>query len=344
MVSLSLVLILLLCGLVAVPVAKALRVGVRGYALGPQGRRIRWQLMAAALMLGLAVILREPTGLAHYLLPLVAALVVAGAAIINPHLDQAPDGRRQVDLAPRSPWKIIPVWAYALPGAGLVVMICATLFFGFTSAPNEQGQYRDLAAKLAYSSAGSTDFTQVDLGLITTRYPGWYVGIPVLIATVLVVASTIAALYRIIGQPLRGSDQVRASARRRRAAYSLIVLAQSCAGLMLSAGLMFINAGALTGNLATSMQWSRESGGVAHDFPVLVGLAVVEYGAGFIVMSLALVVLHSAWSLTRPARKLVGATGVEPAGITDGLSPGNVLEGAGQEPGRNPGMSHHVSD
>lgn len=286
-----------------VPAAFALRFLVGGNRLGPAARRVRRHLLAALIVMLGGFAITESTGIFAFISPLIAGLVVAIAAAISPQVSSAQkvSPRRQASLDERSPWRLIPRWSYVIPGLAAIILACAVTFFGFTSTTNDAGQHRLLDASLRVAPAGpDPEFTLIELhGQQADGYPGWYVGIPVLIGAAILSVITVIALYRITDLPLRGTEAERDIELRRRTSYSLILMAQTSGALLLSVSLMSIHAGALTGNLAQYFSWDRDLGGIAYSFPAFTGLAIIEYGAGVMGIALAITLLVTSWKVAR---------------------------------------------
>ncbi|GAB3156344.1 hypothetical protein GCM10027058_30270 [Microbacterium neimengense] len=154
-------------------------------------------------------------------------------AVIPPRAgDAGPDSPREASLTPRT-----PLSHTGRRGIGLLVFIVVAqslfvLFAGLTSSADERGRERTIAFDTAeYATAASP-------------YPGWFYGVPLLVATAMLVLSTFLALRRVSSTPALGERRladVDASWRRETAQIILLVALSAVllplGGVALQAGL-----------------------------------------------------------------------------------------------------------
>ncbi len=115
-------------------------------------------------------------------------------------------------LVRREPWSFAPRRAFAIPLASMAAFVLFLVATGITSSPDEQGRYRQISIATAdtASSAGP--------------YPGWFYGIPLIVATLVLAASAYLALRRIAGAPALPDPRMARLDRRWREISTRVVL------------------------------------------------------------------------------------------------------------------------
>ena len=142
-----------------------------------------------------------------------------------------PDAAREASLTPRTPLSFVPPMGASLLAATAIVQIVFLIFAGVTSSRDESGRYRVIAFQTADSASDSSP------------YAGWFYGVPLLVATGILVAATLLALWRMSSTPAlpqRELAEVDAGWRR---ATNRIVVTISIAALLLQLGGVAIPSG-----------------------------------------------------------------------------------------------------
>lgn len=131
----------------------------------------------------------------------VAPLLAASAGLLlytctPPKASGHEDAHRSASLVPRYPWTFAS-WRMAMMLALTVVLLIALLVFaGTTASDDDQGRW-----SRAFS------YTNGEISGLTSPYPGWYYGLPIIGATALLAAATVLALHRVASTPsLPGRD------------------------------------------------------------------------------------------------------------------------------------------
>lgn len=143
----------------------------------------------AVLVAGVLVGLALPGLLGQSLL--VAPLIAAAAGMLLygstppravPLRDDEP---RAAPLVPRSAVSVVPARWAAAAIAAVTALVALVLFCGVTASDDEQGRSRVIR------------FEAEDYASWASPYPGWFYGVPTLIALVALLVSTLIALQRI---------------------------------------------------------------------------------------------------------------------------------------------------
>lgn len=254
----------------------SLRTARRGF------RRRAVVALAAATVVGVAAVaindaLPGSYDLVFLLAP--ALMSLAGLAVIAavPRVHVSETGsQRSADLAPRHPWSFAPAWARLLPATAGGLLLATIVGFGLT-ATTEDGLSRALRIdSRAYSSTA-------------TPYPGWFYGLPVLLAAAVLAVVAAAALARVAASArptdptLRDADQV-----MRMLITRVIVKLTTGTFTVYLGGLMFLGGRAM---LSASGQWHDGSYARIEPWATIavalfsVGLIIVGIGAVLVVLA-----------------------------------------------------------
>jgi hypothetical protein len=177
-----------------------------------------------------------------------ALLVIA----ISPFPRRAPeDGVRRADLVPRGMATFGPRWGFILPlvaAALLVVLLIAT---GVTASPDGDGRMRTLLVYVPQEDLSG----HVQLGgFYGDVYPGWFYGVPILIAVALLILMLLAALDRVALAPRIGPAEAAALDRLLHTAMTRFVMLFGSAVIVLYLGAVALTAGESTRD---SSQWEH---------------------------------------------------------------------------------------
>lgn len=131
---------------------------------------------------------------------------------------------RVASLTRRTPWPHVP----RVGSVVLVVLVLAQVgfcvFAGLTSSPDELGRYRAIGFEVGDSATRSAP------------YAGWFYGLPLLLATALLAAATIVALWRVSSTPALPQQQLANVDAGWRRATGRILLAISGSAVLLQFG------------------------------------------------------------------------------------------------------------
>jgi hypothetical protein len=254
-------------------------------AVGVAAAALLWIVNGGALgAYGLPLLLAPGIGA-------IAALVALAA--VPPICLRSEGRRRQAVLAPRQPWSFGPPWAYILPAVSACAVVGFALVCGLTSARTDDGTWRGLTVTIG--------------GGISTAspYPGWFYGIPIIVMTLVLFTTTIAALWRISSTPLRGTGgQIALDTAIRRELARFVMLLSSGALLVYFGGTLFF-AGMAIRNVSQSVidgqtgapPWLSSLGAIE----VFTGLSMALVGTGLVFAAVAFAVspLEKRWNLPR---------------------------------------------
>jgi len=234
-------------------------------------------------------------------LPVVLAPALGGAAGLLLYSATPPrvvvvesDAAREASLTRRTPLSFLPTLGASLLAVVVIVQIVFLIFTGVTSSPDESGRYRMIA------------FQTADSGSASGPYAGWFYGVPLLVTTVILVATTLLALWRVSSTPAlpqRELAEVDAGWRR---ATNRIIVAISGAALLLQFGEVAVQSGLAIRNAYFD--------GVPTGWDTI---GQVFEGAGLAMMigSIAGLTLAALWAFTLPDLSLMRRT---PAAAHDG--------------------------
>ncbi|GGM55691.1 hypothetical protein [Microbacterium saperdae] len=207
--------------------------------------------------------------------PFAVAPLVAGAAGMLLYSATPPrqvvlrdDEPRAAQLVPRSALSAVPArWAAAFL-LSAVAFLVLVLFCGMTAALDEQGRSRTIG------------FESEEFSSWSSPYPGWFYGVPALIALVLLAACTLIALQRISATPAfpRQADALLDGLWRRRSVE--VILKLGIGAVLFSFGGIAATAGMAMGNAmiagSTPMVWSIASGALWISGVVALVLSIVS--------------------------------------------------------------------
>ena len=225
-------------------------------------------------------------------LGLAVAAIIAGLVLAASPMVSWPraDGVRTADLVPRSGGSFGPRWGFALPLASAGILILFLIVTGLTSVPDDLGLYRAFTVEIVGGSSTASP------------YPGWYYGVPVIAATLVLAGVVLLVLNRVAAAPRpTNRDLYAVDDALRRSVTRFIMLLSSSALLAYFGGVAAI-AGNATSNTAThwteSPDWQVSSEGVvlAGDYLPLYlqptyAIGIVESIVGVALLALAIVLL-----------------------------------------------------
>ncbi|MFJ2504693.1 hypothetical protein [Microbacterium sp. NPDC087592] len=232
----------------------------------------------AGLPIALAPALGGSAGLLLYSATPPRAVVVASGAA------------REASLTPRTPLSFVPPVGTGLLAAAVILQVAFLIFTGVTSSPDGSGRYRTIAFQTADSASASSP------------YPGWFYGVPLLVATVVLVAATFLALWRVSSTPaLPQRERADVDAGWRRAT-NRIILAVGGAMLLLQFGGTALQSGSAMHNTYFE--------GVPPIWDVL-GQTLAGAGLALMIGSIVVLTLATLWAFTLPDAALAAGA---PAG------------------------------
>lgn len=178
------------------------------------------------------------------------------------------DEPRAAQLVPRSALSAVPSrWATGFL-VTTVAFIALVVFCGMTADLDEQGRSRTIG------------FESEEVSSWSSPYPGWFYGVPALIALVVLVACTAIALQRISATPAfpRPADAVLDQLWRRRSVE--VILKLGIGAILFSLGGIAATAGMAMGNAvivgSTPIVWSVMSGVLWISGAVALVLSIVN--------------------------------------------------------------------
>jgi hypothetical protein len=250
-------------------------------------RAARRRVVLAVLFSGLVILtlvaaacfLRPSLGLPLALAPALA--VSAGLLLYSatpPHVEVVDSGAgRQASLTPRTPLSFVSPLGAAFLAVAVILQTLFLVFSGVTSSPDDSGRHRLIA------------FETADAASASSPYAGWFYGVPLLLATIVLLGATFLALWRVSSTPAlphRGLANVDAGWRR---ATGRIILAISGSALLVQFG-----ASALQSGLAMR---SAYLDGVASGWDTA-GLILTMFGLAMMVGSIVAVTLAVLWAFS----------------------------------------------
>lgn len=132
-------------------------------------------------LLGLPVLLAAPLAS--------GAGMVLYAATPPSSYPVGPEEVRTASLTPRGPLTYVSARAGIAPLAALLVLVVFVAFAGITSSADDSGLSRAIT------------FSSDDRAASASPYAGWFYGVPLLLACVLLTVATLAALWRVSATP-----------------------------------------------------------------------------------------------------------------------------------------------
>ena len=301
------ILLLLLTALVAVILARRgpfRRMGVEASLLtsaASVSARIRLRnvvaffaaIAVAALLIGYAFTNPADLGRTVLIAPLVTAAVGIGFFVIVPAFPD-PSDRRSAELLPRTAFTFASRWAFVFAGSLALAVVAACIAFGLVSEPDGR-------------SFGN-DYGQLAYGFTATPFPGFYYGVPVLGALVLLAATAVVAILRVSSARMPGDESLReADAAIRQLAIG-VILRSVAAGCAVTVGAMLVAAAGATSSVNGGIQEEGVGGPTLVPDPFLQVLVVVE-----ILLAVVLIVggcVFAIGAITNALRKPLGLTAV----------------------------------
>ena len=220
-------------------------------------------------------------------------------------------GVRTADLTPRTGGSFGPRWGFALPLASAGILVAVLVVMGFTSSPDGAGLYRAFTIELPDGSSSGSP------------YPGWFYGVPLMIATLALALVVLLVLRMVASAPRPATAELYSVDDALRRSVTAFIMLLSSSALLLYFGAVTAVAGTVTANTAT--QWttsSDELNGVdgvsfADYLPSYVqptyGLGIAETfcGLALVAVSIVLLVLAAVTSTLRWAPAAVEAEKVD---------------------------------
>ena len=151
----------------------------------------------------------------------------------RPSWPTAGDSPVVAELSPRGPTSFARQWVFVLPAAAACALVAGLLLAGLFSATDENGLHRVFQRRsLSGWSIEGGRVVDVQYGLSSSGpFPGWYYGVPVLIATVVLVAAVYWSLFRAARAARPASQDLFAADTALRALRTRFIMAASSAAL-----------------------------------------------------------------------------------------------------------------
>lgn len=146
------------------------------------------------------------------LAPVLAGLVGLGVLAWHVYrrrpLDTAPGSATSAGLRPRGAFSFGPRWALAIPALAAVVLCAWLVVTGLFSSRDAAGRFTLLAAErhLAASDPALGYVGPLTTQTVTADFPGWFVTVPTITATLVLLVLTAVLLHRLAQAP-RPTDQ-----------------------------------------------------------------------------------------------------------------------------------------
>ncbi len=207
-------------------------------------------LAAGAVVFGIGAWWPQAYGLPYGLAGGVGAIVGLAAFTLLPRRSWPVTGNAPVvaELSPRGPTSFARQWVFVLPAASAAALVVGLLVAGLASATDDNGLYR-MFQRRSLGGWGVEDGRVVDVQYVLSSsgpFPGWYYGVPVMICTVLLVATVYWSLHRIARAPRPATADLFAVDTALRALRTRFVMTASSAALAFQvAGLALITGSVL---------------------------------------------------------------------------------------------------
>lgn len=196
------------------------------------------------------------------------------------------DEPRAAQLVPRSALSALPLpWAVVLlASTGLLVVL--VVFCGISADVDEQGLSRTIRFELAGTVASSSP------------YPGWFYGVPTLLALLALIVCTVVALHRISGTPAFPQIGDAEIDRQWRRGSVEVILKLGVGAVLFAFGGIAVTAGLAMGNAVGNV--TRNASGEGAELPVWSVLADALWmlGAAALVLSIVSVTLAALTAVT----------------------------------------------
>ena len=241
----------------------------------------------------------------------VAAILACAVFVASP-LAAWPSstGVRTAELVPRGGGSFGPRWGFTLPLVSGGILVSFLVLTGLASSRDDFGLFR--AFTIAYGNGSST----------SSPYPGWFYGVPIIGATLVLGVVVLLALRRIALAPRPASPIFFDADDAARRTLTRFVMLLSSSALLLYFGAVAALAGQITSNAATNLtnlpDWSISPSGPGPDVDqvplvlqssFLIGRVELVLGVGLVLLGLVLLVAAAVTSTVRwaPSRESVDA-------------------------------------
>jgi hypothetical protein len=244
-------------------------------------------ISAAVVVIGSALV--SDLGRTLFMAPLLTAAVGIAFFVIVPAFHETGDSRT-AELSRRRVLSFASRRALLVTGALALSVVAACISFGLVAEPDGH----------------SFNYQQAERGFGASPFPGFYYGVPVLVALAILATVSVVAIMRVIRARMPGNSSLReADAAIRQLAVGVILRAAAAGCATTLGGILFV-AGAAT----STSNWGGppNSSGWLEPDPFVQGLPVVEslLAAVFIVAGIALAI----GAVTNALRKPLGLTAV----------------------------------
>jgi len=254
------------------------------HAMGAAQRRaVAAVVLSILVFIGLAYMSAAMPHLAG--LPLAAApgLAVSAGLLLFAALPPTTMTRGNGGLVPRNTPSFNMRRTFAAPVAVAVVFVAFLVATGLTSSQDELGRYRELSA---------SDFSTM---AVSSPYPGWYYGLPLIAVTAVLVTSVYLALRRVAATSALG-DPLLAHQDRKWREITTRVLVRLGTGTLLG----YLGGTALiTGLSAATLSTAFDVEGHGYQQSLhSTGITVTVIGAAMALLGVVLLVLAADRALT----------------------------------------------
>lgn len=213
--------------------------------------------------------------------PGLAASVGLAIVAATPALRARPDTLRSATLAPRTAWSIGTRWHYLAPALAAGLLAVVLVATGMTASADESGLPR------AFSTVRS------DGGSTASPYPGWFYAVPLLVATALLLLTTVLAMRRIARLPaLAGADHGADRAWRRAVTAAISRLATAALLAYLGGTLLVTGSAIRSAGSGTALELLGSA---------IVVIALLAAAMACVAFALALAAVASFRASVRPA-------------------------------------------
>ncbi len=189
----------------------------------------------AGLLIGVGAGWSRLYGLPYALAGSVGAVagLVAYSLLPRPSWPVEGNGSIVAELSPRGPTSFARQWVFVLPAAAACALVVGILLAGLFSATDENGLHRVFQRRsLSGWSTEGGRVVDVQYGLSSSGpFPGWYYGVPVLLATVVLVAAVYWALFLAARAARPASTELFAADTALRTLRTRFIMAASSAAL-----------------------------------------------------------------------------------------------------------------
>lgn len=235
--------------------------------------------------------------LVGWMVPLIAALLTLGILallVARRRTEQVREPQiRSAHLKPRGLTSFGPRWALAIPGVATLFLFGLLLATGVTSSKDPWGRYTWLVVQRNDTTSGAT--TQGSLSLSDAEqwvsFPGWFFGVPVLSAAVILLVVAALLLRSLAQAPRPAESKILDIDNLARMLKAKFVAGIAGVGILAALGPMAFFAGASIMTVAGDYrQIEGQSEFYYHD-SLYVGVFAVAAGALFCLMAVLMLVL-----------------------------------------------------